>query len=148
MTDNWGDRARFGMFIVGNEAVPEAEWWAMAPAGVSIHAARVTARAPWARWDSERRDVVLESDLQRGAAQFAALRVSVAVVAHFSSSIIGGAGWDEAIISSFWWGDAHHHECDRLHPGAARMQGETPLSCIAPMVRPGICRARRGVLER
>lgn len=59
MKDNWGDRARFGMFIVGNEAVPEAEWWAMAPAGVSIHAARVTARAPWARWDSERREVVL-----------------------------------------------------------------------------------------
>jgi maleate isomerase len=99
MKDNWGDRARFGMFIVGNEAVPEAEWWAMAPAGVSIHAARVTARAPWARWDSQRRDVVLESDLERGAAQFAAMRLSAAVVAHISSSIIGGAGWDEAIIS-------------------------------------------------
>ena len=28
MRDNWGDRARFGLFIVGNEAVPEAEWWA------------------------------------------------------------------------------------------------------------------------
>src|ERR1700712_620397 len=70
MKDNWGDRARIGIFIVGNEAVPEAEWWAMAPAGVSIHAARVTARAPWARWDSERRDVVLEADLERGAAQF------------------------------------------------------------------------------
>ena len=50
--DNWGWRARIGMFIVGNEAVPEAEWWAMAPAGVSIHAARVTARAPWARWNA------------------------------------------------------------------------------------------------
>ena len=46
--DNWGWRARIGLFIVGNEAVPEAEWWAMAPPGVSVHAARVTARAPWA----------------------------------------------------------------------------------------------------
>ena len=41
--DNWGWRARIGLFIVGNEAVPEAEWWAMAPPGVSVHAARVTA---------------------------------------------------------------------------------------------------------
>ena len=40
--DNWGWRARIGLFIVGNEAVPEAEWWAMAPSGVSVHAARVT----------------------------------------------------------------------------------------------------------
>jgi hypothetical protein len=50
--DNWGWRARIGMFIVGGEAVPEAEWWAMAPGGVSVHAARVTAGAPWARWQA------------------------------------------------------------------------------------------------
>ena len=48
--DNWGSKARLGLFIVGNEAVPEAEWWAMMPTGVSLHAARVTARAPWATW--------------------------------------------------------------------------------------------------
>ena len=48
--DNWGWRARIGMFIVASEAVPEAEWWAMTPAGVSVHAARVEARAPWATW--------------------------------------------------------------------------------------------------
>ena len=52
--DNWGWRARIGMFIVGNEAVPEAEWWAMAPPGVSVHAARITASAPWARWSADR----------------------------------------------------------------------------------------------
>ena len=31
--DNWGWRARIGMFIVGSEAVPEAEWAAMVPGG-------------------------------------------------------------------------------------------------------------------
>ena len=46
--DNWGWRARIGTFIVGNEAVPEAEWWAMASPGVSVHAARVSAPTPWA----------------------------------------------------------------------------------------------------
>ena len=94
--DNWGWRARIGVFIVGNEAVPEAEWWAMAPPGVSVHAARVTARAPWARWDAARRNVELEDDLVRGAKQFAAMRLTAVTVGHSSSSILGGKGWDEA----------------------------------------------------
>lgn len=97
--DNWGWRARIGQFIVGNEAVPEAEWWAMAPTGVSVHAARVTARAPWARWDAARKDVELEDDLIRGAKQFAAMRLAVVAVGHSSSSILGGKGWDEATVS-------------------------------------------------
>lgn len=94
--DNWGWRARIGLFIVGNEAVPEAEWWAMAPAGVSVHAARVTARAPWARWNTARSDVELEDDLVRGARQFAAMRLTAVTVGHSSSSILGGRGWDDA----------------------------------------------------
>ena len=65
--DNWGDRARIGMFIVGSEAVPEAEWWAMLPPNVSVHAARVTASAPWARWWENRTGVDLADDLVRGS---------------------------------------------------------------------------------
>jgi maleate isomerase len=88
--DNWGWRGRIGLFIVGNEAVPEAEWWAMAPPGVSVHAARVTARAPWARWRDDGKIVEPEDDLLRGCRQFAAMRLAAVVVAHSSSSIIGG----------------------------------------------------------
>lgn len=98
--DNWGWKARIGMFIVGNEAVPEAEWWAMAPPGVSVHAARVTARAPWARWREDRSGVDPEDDLLRGARQFAAMRLSAVVVGHSSSSILGGKGWDAATVAS------------------------------------------------
>jgi maleate isomerase len=98
--DNWGWRARIGLFIVGNEAVPEAEWWAMAPPGVSIHAARVTARAPWARWRADGSSVELEEDLLRGARQFAAMRLSAVTVGHSSSSILGGKGWDAATVAS------------------------------------------------
>ena len=58
--DNWGWKARIGMFIVSSEPVPEAEWWAMMPSGVSVHAARVTAPTPWARWSSNRETVELE----------------------------------------------------------------------------------------
>jgi maleate isomerase len=98
--DNWGWRARIGLFIVGNEAVPEAEWWAMAPAGVSVHAARVTASAPWARWRDDRTAVDLADDLLRGCRQFAAMRLSAVVIAHTSSSVVGGKGWDAAAVSA------------------------------------------------
>ena len=95
--DNWGDRARFGVFIVDAEAVPEAEWWAMAPPGVSIHVARITAKAPWAAWNADRSAVTLSEDLERGARQFARLAPDVVVVGHSSSSVLGGDGWDEAV---------------------------------------------------
>lgn len=98
--DNWGWRARIGMFIVGNEAVPESEWWAMAPRGVSVHAARVTASAPWARWRDDRTAVDLADDVARGCRQFAAMRLSAVVIGHTSSSIVGGKGWDAAVTAS------------------------------------------------
>ncbi len=97
--DNWGQAARFGVFIVGAEVVPEAEWWAMLPPGTSVHAARVSAPAPWATWDSSRQTVTLADDVERGARQFAAMRLSVAVMGHSSSSILGGAGWDDAVVA-------------------------------------------------
>jgi maleate isomerase len=94
--DNWGAEARFGLFIVGAEAVPEAEWWAMAPSGVSIHAARITEKTPWAPWTDDRDGVDLSDGLARGAAQFAVLRPQAVTVAHSSSSVVGGAAWDDA----------------------------------------------------
>lgn len=92
--DNWGWRARFGVLIVANEPIPEAEWWAMAPPGVSIHAARVTARAPWAEADG-----TPSPDLARGAEQLGRMRLGAMVVGHSSSSFAGGKGWDEAAVS-------------------------------------------------
>ncbi len=98
--DNWGWRARIGMFIVGNEAIPEAEWWAMAPPDVSVHAARVTARAPWLRWRDDRSGVDPEEDIVRGCRQFAAMELSAVTIGHSSSSLLGGKGWDEASVAS------------------------------------------------
>ncbi|MFT7577742.1 MAG: maleate isomerase [Alphaproteobacteria bacterium] len=97
--DNWGWQARIGMFIVGAEVVPESEWWAMCPPNVSVHAARVTARAPWAKWNADRTAVELEEDVIRGVKQFAGLRLSAAVIGHSSSSFVGGKGWDEAVAA-------------------------------------------------
>jgi maleate isomerase len=98
--DNWGWRARIGLFIVGNEVVPEAEWWAMAPSGVSVHAARVTAKSPWASWNENRTRVELADDVLRGARQFAAMHLSAVVLAHTTSSVVGGKGWDDATVAA------------------------------------------------
>jgi maleate isomerase len=98
--DNWGWRARIGMFIVGVECVPEAEWWAMCPPGVSVHSARVSAKTPWATWINGSGEVQLAEDLARGAKQFSGMRLSSIVVGHSSSSIAGGRGWDEATVQA------------------------------------------------
>lgn len=94
--DNWGSRARIGLFVVGAEVAPEAEWTAMTPPGVSIHVARVSAPAPWAPWRADRSGVDLADDLVRGAAWFSAARLDAVVLAHSSSSVAGGEGWDDA----------------------------------------------------
>ena len=64
--DNWGWKARIGMFIVGVETVPEAEWWAMMPPGVSVHAARISASTPWAKWSADGQTVEFKDDLALG----------------------------------------------------------------------------------
>jgi maleate isomerase len=98
--DNWGQLARIGIFIVGNEVVPESEWWAMLPSSVSVHAARITARAPWATWNEDQSCLALVEDLIRGAHQFAAMQLTGVVVAHSSSSFVGGEGWDDAVVNN------------------------------------------------
>lgn len=96
--DHWGRLARIGIFIVAGEAVPEAEWWAMVPPGVSVHTARVAAPAPWAVWREGRSGLDLAEDLVRGCRHFAGMKLSALVLGHSSSSILGGEGWDEAVV--------------------------------------------------
>lgn len=127
--DNWGWQARLGMFIVGNEAVPEAECWAMLPRGASVHAARVTAPAPWARWRNDRSGVELAEDVRRGCRQFAAMRLTSVVIGHSSSSILGGDGWDEAVVTAL---------AAELAPGVA--VSTNGLDSLAAMAEMGVSR--------
>lgn len=98
--DNWGEIARIGLFIVAREVVPEAEWWAMRPPGTSVHAARIAAPAPWGSWRADRTGVDLPPDMERGCAAFRDIAPSVVVLAHSSSSFVGGPGWDDAVIAA------------------------------------------------
>ncbi len=126
--DNWGWRARFGMFIVSSEAVPEAEWWAMMPSGVSVHASRIRAPAPWASsHDGDSGTLTLADDLVRGAGHFAAMRLDAVVVGHSSSSILGGVDWDDSVVK----------ELRSLLPAETRVT-TNGLDCRAAMQASGI----------
>jgi maleate isomerase len=127
--DNWGWMARIGMFIVSSEPIPEAEWWAMMPEGVSVHAARVAAGAPWAAWNSARTGVTLAEDLERGARHFAGMQLSAVVIGHSSSSIAGGAGWDDAVTGNL---------AQILAPGTAVTTNG--LDCQAALRASGVAR--------
>jgi maleate isomerase len=127
--DNWGWQARIGMFIVGSEAVPEAEWWAMMPPHVSVHAARVTAKTPWAAWRDNRSGVELADDVVHGATQFASMRLNAVTIGHSSSSIMGGAGWDEAVTESL---------AEILKPEVAVTTNG--LDCVAGLTASGVKR--------
>ena len=127
--DNWGWRARIGMFIVGNEAVPEAEWWAMLPPDVSVHAARVSAAAPWASWHAERTGVDLAEDILRGLRQFAAMNLAAVVLGHSSSSILGGAGWDKATAAAM-----------AAHLAPTTFATTNGLDCLAALAHLGTAR--------
>ncbi len=98
--DNWGWRARIGLFIVGSEAVPEAGMVGDGAAG-RVGACRAGDGADaWAKWRADKSGVDLADDLARGARQFSTMRLQAVVFAHTSSSVVGGKGWDEATVAA------------------------------------------------
>lgn len=96
--DGWGFRARIGVLVPHADIVPESEFRAMAPEGVSIHAGRA-----W--FGAMGRDVVLDHDIaldpvrafsqpphiDDAAELLAAAPLDVIAYAFTSSSYIGGA---------------------------------------------------------
>ena len=137
--DNWGWKARIGMFIVSSEPVPEAEWWAMMPAGVSVHAARVTAPTPWARWTGSRETVELEADVERGARQFAAMRLSAVghrpqLEQHRGRPGMGRCRRQAAVRDCGPW-HGRDHERPRLPGRTAGLEGRAAVSGFPSMVR-------------
>ena len=73
--------------------------------------------------ERRRTAVALEDDLARGAKQFAAMKLSAVTIGHSSSSMMGGAGWDEATVAALkpvvGDGAVRHHQRPRHAGGAA-----------------------------
>jgi len=94
--DCWGWRARVGILVIHKDAVPEAEIWAMAPPGVTVHAARFDSpRRPGADFAGDHAAVLAESpDIARGLDQLGQMRLDVICLCFGSSSFLAGAGFD------------------------------------------------------
>lgn len=103
-SDGWGEHARFGILIPHNDVVPESEFRAMAPEGVSVHAGRI----PFG-WRGETDAVPLGFDAARNlaeppnvdevAAQLADAPLDVIGYAFTSSSYLIGVNGDHALQS-------------------------------------------------
>jgi maleate cis-trans isomerase len=96
-SDSWGWRARIGILVIHKDAVPEAEIWAMAPPGVTVHSARFASpRTPGSDFQGDQAAALVESpDIARGLEQLGQLRLDVICLCFGSSSFIAGAGFDE-----------------------------------------------------
>jgi maleate isomerase len=83
--DGVGSLARIGVLTPDFDPVPESEMWAMAPHGVSIHAARVT----W-KWNHDPREFAEAPQLGNAVDQLVALKPQAIAYAFSSSSYAQG----------------------------------------------------------
>jgi len=99
-SDGIGWRARIGLLTPHNDIVPESEFWAMAPEGVSIHVARVpfgiTAGTAHLGTDAVRAFAAPPA-VDEAAALLAAAPIHVMVYGFTSSSYVLGADADAAL---------------------------------------------------
>lgn len=96
-SDAWGWRARIGILVIHKDAVPEAEIWAMAPPGVTVHTARFDSpRKPGSDFTGNQGAALAESpEIARGLEQLGQMRLDAICLCFGSSSFLAGAGFDE-----------------------------------------------------
>lgn len=99
--DDWGWRARFGILVTHKDAVPEAELWAMAPLGVTIHTARFESpRRPGSDYSGDPAALVADSpDVARGLDFLGQMRLDAICICFGSSSFFGGYGFDDDLAA-------------------------------------------------
>jgi maleate isomerase len=97
----WAWRARLGILVNHNDAVPETEFWAMAPRGVSVHAARFEGpRQKGQDYGPEAAAALAESaDLARGIEFFSRMRLETIFLCFSTASILAPVGFDEDLTS-------------------------------------------------
>jgi maleate cis-trans isomerase len=94
---SWGWRARFGILVIDKDPVAEAEFWALAPAGVTVHAARFASpRTPGTDDYSKAAQLVAESpELHRGLDFLGQMRLDAICVCFVTSSFLAGPAFDD-----------------------------------------------------
>ncbi|MGE5830333.1 MAG: hypothetical protein ACM30G_18500 [Micromonosporaceae bacterium] len=99
--DNWGWCARFGILVIDKDPVAEAELWAMAPPGVTLHAARFESPRPPGSdsYGTDPARTVAESpDVARGLGFLGQMRLDAICLCFTTSSFFGGYGFDDGFI--------------------------------------------------
>ncbi|WP_027343218.1 maleate cis-trans isomerase family protein [Hamadaea tsunoensis] len=98
----WGWRARLGILVIDTDPVAEAEFWSLAPPGVTVHAARFASpRTPGTDDYSEAARRVAESpEIRQGLAYFGRMRLDAVCVCFVTSSFLGGAAFDESFTAT------------------------------------------------
>lgn len=96
MLDHTGWRARIGLIYMASSVVMEPEFWAMAPAGVSIHTTRITLPVASKEGISS---MMRRGPLEDAAALLAEAPLSCAVFGGTSASFLEGRGFDDAVAN-------------------------------------------------
>ncbi|MFV2009863.1 MULTISPECIES: hypothetical protein [unclassified Micromonospora] len=88
--------AQLGVLVVHNDPVVEAELWTMAPAGVTIHAARFESpTSTGAEYTTESwQRMIRQPDVQRGLHQLGQMDLSAICLCFGSASFFGGLAFD------------------------------------------------------
>lgn len=115
-TDSWGWTARFGILVVHRDPVPEAEMWAMAPPGVTLHTARFESprRRGQEYGGDAARALTRSADVARGLEFLGQMDLDVICLCFGSVSFIGGPGFDSELAAQ-----------------ASAMAGGTPVTTAA-----------------
>jgi maleate cis-trans isomerase len=95
-------QARLGILVIHNDPVVEAELWAMAPPGVTIHAARFESpTSTGAEYTGESWRAMVESpDVRRGLVQLGQLEPTAICLCFGSASFFGGPAFDLGFTSA------------------------------------------------
>jgi maleate isomerase len=94
-----GWRARIGILVIDKDTVPEVEFQAMAPPGVTVHAARFASprqHGSGSYGDDPARTVVESPDIARGLDHLGRIGLDAIALCFVTGSFFGGLAFDDA----------------------------------------------------
>lgn len=98
-----GWRARIGILVIDKDTVPEVEFQAMAPAGVTVHAARFASprqHGSGSYGDDPARTVVESPDIARGLDHLGRIGLDAITLCFVTGSFFGGLAFDDAFAAA------------------------------------------------
>jgi maleate cis-trans isomerase len=98
-----GWRARIGILVIDKDTVPEVEFGAMAPDGVTVHAARFASprqHGSGSYGADPARTVVESPDLARGLDHLGRIGLDAITLCFVTGSFFGGAAFDDAFAAA------------------------------------------------